>query len=177
MVATNGVHTALVLPARTSIKDWHETFPPSDLKGPETPLQRTYTHVALSWGEREVFLATPTWADLSPSTVARVIFSGGDGLLHVEHYLWPAPDENFRRLILTPGQYRRLVRHVERFVPEDPAPDPFGGYGGNDAFYAAPGRYTLGNTCNQWTSDALAAAGVRTGWWTPFAGGVMKWTR
>jgi hypothetical protein len=49
------------------------------------------------------------------------------------------------------------------------------GYDDYDIFYAAPGRYHLGNTCNQWTSDTLAAAGVRTGWWTPFAGGVMKW--
>jgi hypothetical protein len=42
-------------------------------------------------------------------------------------------------------------------------------------FYEAPGAYTVTNTCNQWTSDMLAEAGVRTGWWTPFAGGVMKW--
>ena len=42
-------------------------------------------------------------------------------------------------------------------------------------FYDAPGEYTASNTCNQWTSNMLAAAGVRTGWWTPFAGGVMKW--
>ena len=49
------------------------------------------------------------------------------------------------------------------------------GYGAQDVFYSARGRYSAGNTCNQWTSDTLAAAGVRTGWWTPFAGGVMKW--
>ena len=49
------------------------------------------------------------------------------------------------------------------------------GYGPQDVFYDAPGRYTATNTCNQWTSDMLAAAGIRTGWWTPFAGGVMKW--
>ena len=42
-------------------------------------------------------------------------------------------------------------------------------------FYDAPSRYTALNTCNQWTSDTLAAAGIRTGWWTPFSGGVMKW--
>ena len=49
------------------------------------------------------------------------------------------------------------------------------GYGRQDVFYEAPGHYTARNTCNQWTSDRLAEAGVRTGWWTPFAGGVMKW--
>jgi hypothetical protein len=42
-------------------------------------------------------------------------------------------------------------------------------------FYTARGTYHIGNTCNQWTSDQLAAAGVRIGTWSPFSGGVMKW--
>ena len=53
----------------------------------------------------------------------------------------------------------------------------FLGYEDWDVFYDAPGTYHLGNTCNQGTSDTLAAAGVRTGVWTPFAGGVMRWVR
>ncbi|MCB2083351.1 MAG: DUF2459 domain-containing protein, partial [Sphingomonadaceae bacterium] len=51
----------------------------------------------------------------------------------------------------------------------------FLGYADYDVFYDAPGTYHLGNTCNQWTSDMLAEAGIKTGWWTPFPGGVMKW--
>lgn len=46
----------------------------------------------------------------------------------------------------------------------------------------APGVYFLAgwagspiHTCNQWTGDMLADAGVPVGWWTPFAGSVMKW--
>ena len=170
MVGTNGVHTELVLPLVTPEKDWRPDFPSGDLALPS----RDYTHLAISWGEREVFLNTPTWGDLSPTTVLRIVGVGGEGLLHVSHYVRPAPSDAFRQLTLTPEQYRRLVAGIERSLPRGERVR-YAGYGPQDVFYEAPGNYTATNTCNQWTSNRLAEAGVRTGWWTPFAGGVMKW--
>ena len=170
MVETNGVHTALILPLVTPQKDWRAEFPATDLPVPHRP----YTHLSISWGEREVFLNTPSWWDLSPVTVARVIGIGGDGLLHVAHYVRPDPSADARPLTLTPPQYARLVAAVERASPTG-SRRAYPGYSPQDVFYDAPGRYTAANTCNQWTSNMLAQAGVRTGWWTPFAGGVMKW--
>lgn len=170
MVETNGVHTALVLPLVTPEKDWRRDFPVSDIAAPGRP----YTHVSVSWGEREVFLETPTWWDLSPITVLRIMGIGGDGLLHVAHYVRPAPSGTVRPLRITRLQYLRLIAAIERSLPQEPRIS-FPGYGPQDVFYEAPGRYTVTNTCNQWTSNTLARAGVRTGWWTPFAGGVMKW--
>lgn len=170
MVGTNGVHTELVLPLVTPGKDWRPTFPAGDLRAPD----RAYSHLAISWGERQVFLETPTWWDLSPMTVLRIAGVGGHGLLHVSHYVRPAPSDDFRPLRLTAPEYRRLVAAIERSLPRGQRVR-YPGYGYQDVFYEAPGRYTPANTCNQWTSDRLAEAGVRTGWWTPFAGGVMKW--
>jgi uncharacterized protein (TIGR02117 family) len=170
LLGTNGVHTELVMPLTTAEKDWRPVFPAKDIALPD----RDYTHVAVSWGEKEVFLNTPTWSDLSPLTVLRIIGVGGKGLLHVSHYVRPAPSDDFRPLRLTPAQYRRLVAAIERSLPHGQRVQ-HAGYGPHDVFYDAPGEYTARNTCNQWTSDTLAAAGVRIGWWTPFAGGVMKW--
>ena len=173
-VETNGVHTALVLPKYTAQKDWGETFPVSDLGNPAAP----YSHISISWGERTVFLETPTWADLSPLTVLHIAGLGGEGLLHVAHYVRPAPADDIRPLRLSPAQYAKLIRRIEAMLPPDSVGEPrryYPGYGAYDAFYDARGRYTAVNTCNQWTSDTLAAAGVQTGAWTPFAGGVMKW--
>ncbi len=170
MIETNGVHTSLVLPLVTPQKDWRADYPAADLALPHRP----YTHLSISWGEREVFLNTPTWADLSPLTVLRIAGAGGEGLLHVAHYVRPAPSEYLRPLVLTRTEYARLVAAIERETPPHPrVRHP--GYGLQDVFYDAPGRYTAANTCNQWTSNVLAEAGVLTGWWTPFAGGVMKW--
>ena len=171
LIETNGVHTAIVMPLTTRQKDWRKDLPVGDLLSPDRP----YTHVSVSWGEREVFLNTPTWGDLSPITVARIIGIGGDGILHVAHYVRPAPDKNIRPLRISEGEYARLVRRVESALPSHSGRKRYPGYGDNDIFYDGAGRYTALNTCNQWTSDTLAAAGILTGWWTPFAGGVMKW--
>ncbi len=170
MVESNGVHTALVLPQVTPERDWRPIFPDSEIAAPSPE----YTHVAISWGEKQVFLHTPTWWDLRPWTVARIVGIGGDGVLHVAHYIHPAPADDIRPLRLTHAQYAKLVAAIDRSLPEHPRLR-YPGYGAQDVFYDAPGHYTAGNTCNQWTSDTLAAAGVRTGAWTPFAGGVMKW--
>ena len=170
MVESNGVHTALVLPIVTAERDWGKVFPIGDIARPDRP----YTHVSISWGERQVFLETPTWWDLRASTVLRIAGVGGEGLLHVAWYVRPAPADDIRPLRLTHAEYRRLLAAIDRALPQGEwVAHP--GYGSYDAFYEAPGRYTVRNTCNQWTSDMLAAAGVKTGWWTPFAGGVMKW--
>jgi len=171
MVETNGVHTAIVMPLVTPQKDWRLDFPVQDTAAPNRP----YTHVSVSWGEREVYLNTPTWADLSPLTVLRIIFASGDGLLHVAHYVRPAPDEMIRPLRISQADYARLVRQIEARMPARTGRKSYPGYGDYDVFYDAPGRYTAVNTCNQWTGDVLAGAGIRTGWWTPFAGSVMKW--
>lgn len=172
MVGTNGVHTELVLPLVTPQKDWRDTFPASHVPASREP----YTHVAVSWGEREVFLNTPTWAELRPSTALRAM-TGGDALLHVSHYVRPAPGPDNRPLRLTAAQYARLIARIEAAVPAPGNRPRYRGYFDNDVFYDAPGRYSWRQTCNQWTSDTLAAAGVRTGWWTPMAGGVMKWVQ
>lgn len=170
MVETNGVHTAIVMPLVTLYKDWRGDFPAADLGTPDRP----YTHVSISWGERAVFLETPTWADLKPSSALHAAI-GSEGLLHAAHYVRPAPGPNHRVLRLRPEEYRRLVRQIEAQIRPPERREVFAGYEDWDVFYTAPGTYHLGNTCNQWTSDTLAAAGVRTGWWTPFASGVMKW--
>ncbi len=170
MVETNGVHTAIVMPLVTRQKDWRADFPASDLPASDRP----YTHISVSWGEREVFLNTPEWTDISLPTILGAA-TGGDGLLHIAHYVRPGTSEHHRRLIITEEQYLKLVDRIEQqILPPDERP-PLPGYTDYDIFYDAPGTYHIGNTCNQWTSDNLAAAGIKTGWWTPFAGGVMKW--
>jgi uncharacterized protein (TIGR02117 family) len=171
MIETNGVHTAIVMPLVTAQKDWRTDFPAEDVGAPG----RAYTHVSVSWGEREVFLETPTWWDLSPLTVLRIIGLGGEGLIHAAHYVRPAPDPTIRPLRISEAEYQRLVGRIEGALPPGASRRRYRGYSDHDVFYDAPGRYTPLNTCNQWTSDTLAAAGIRTGWWTPLAGGVMKW--
>lgn len=173
MIETNGTHTGIVMPVATSVKDWRETFPEiARERGGQT------THIAVGWGEREVFLHVPTWGDLSPFTALRITLIGGDSLIRVSHYVRPAPSQYHRPLRVTREQYRRITRRVEAsLAPPGPggAREVLRGTYQADAYYQARDRYTLLRTSNSWTGDVLGDAGVRIGLWTPFAGGVMKW--
>ncbi|MEL7218719.1 MAG: DUF2459 domain-containing protein, partial [Pseudomonadota bacterium] len=158
LVGHNGIHTEIIMPIATETVDWRTHFPLKDI---EDPL-RDYTHVGVSWGERTFFLETPTWSDLNPITALGAL-TGGDGLLHAAYYVRPAPAEDFRELRIRTDEYRRLVGEITKDLipPEDR--QTYGGYSSHDVFYDAIGTYHLGNTCNQWTSDRLAQAGIKTG--------------
>jgi uncharacterized protein (TIGR02117 family) len=84
-----------------------------------------------------------------------------------------------RRIIVTPAQYGTIAAYVrDSFVLDATGraqPLRGRGYGRADAFYEGVGGYTLANSCNEWTARGLRRAGIRTGLWTPFADGVMRW--
>ncbi|MEP3051568.1 MAG: DUF2459 domain-containing protein [Erythrobacter sp.] len=174
MIETNGVHTQFVFPITGPHKDWRETFPSAnawvDGFAP--------THIAIGFGEREVFLNTPTVSDLELDTAARILLSGGDGLIRVSNLVNPPVDQNRRRLMITAEQYLDLVAAIEKDLPalqNQIFRDFETGTYDDGAYYHAIRSYTVLSTCNQWTSDRLADAEIRTGLWTPFSGGVMKW--
>lgn len=175
MVETNGVHTGIVMPVYSPVKDWRETFPSAGEAGYDG---RIATHIAISWGEKEVFLNTPTWGDLKASTVMRIVLHGGEGLMRVARYVHPAPSEYHRPIRLRPDEYARLVAQIEAaLLPISPGQPRYSydSYEIGAHNYDALGRYTLTNTCNQWIGDVLANAGIKMGLWTPLSGGVMKW--
>jgi uncharacterized protein (TIGR02117 family) len=78
---------------------------------------------------------------------------------------------------LSAAEYRRLAAYIAAtFAPAAGGRAvPIRGYGPDDVFYAARGRYSALRSCNEWARRGLAHAGVRVGMWSPFAGGVMRW--
>ncbi|RJY10198.1 DUF2459 domain-containing protein [Aurantiacibacter aquimixticola] len=175
MVETNGTHTSIIVPVANEQKDWRETFPSALRPRPSGELP---THLAIGYGEREVFLHVPTWDDLTPATALRIATLGGESLVRVSHYIRPAPSEYHRPLRISREQYAALVSAIEGdmpVLPEGAVREELRGTYADDAYYEALSDYTMGNTCNTWVGDRLADAGVEMGAWTPLAGGVMKW--
>ncbi|VVT13914.1 DUF2459 domain-containing protein [Erythrobacter sp. EC-HK427] len=174
LIETNGTHTGIVVPVVNAQKDWRETFPSAahPLPGGEAP-----THIAIGYGEREVFLNVPTWGDLEAATALRIATVGGDPLVRVSRYLRPAPSSNYRPLRISEDQYARLVASIEEDLPVIAAGEReiLTGTYADDAYYEALGEYSMGNTCNEWVGERLTDAGIPMGFWTPLAGGVTKW--
>jgi uncharacterized protein (TIGR02117 family) len=169
-VESNGVHVGLIVPKVASGVDLRPVFPPRDIADRR---YAAHDHLAIGWGERDFFLDTPTWADVSPRTIIAAATGSDRTLLHVEHIAAPSVGPDVRSVVLRPEEYRRLAAYIRATLSDDGARYP--GYAGYDVFYAARGRYHAYQTCNAWAGDALRFAGVRVGAWTPFPITVLWW--
>lgn len=173
-IRTNGIHTWIVMPKLAGDVDWRPYANPAHLRDPR--FGRT-SHVAVGFGNRDFYLNTPTWGDLSIPTALAAAFGRGPALMHVEHDHDPRPDADQRPLTISRDQYRRLAAHIRQSFRHDRngrlLPLIGRGYGPADIFYEARGAYNAGRTCNEWTGEALRTAGIRTGIWTPFSGSLM----
>lgn len=173
-VRTNGVHTWIMMPKVNAHMDWSAYAPGLHLRDPR---YGRADHVAIGYGNREFYLETPTWGDLTVHNALSALAGRGTSLLHVEHEHQPRPSEWQRPIRVTPDQYRRLVAFIRARFRRDQdgrtIPLLGRGYREADMFYEANGGYSLVLTCNEWTGRALRAAGIRTGLWTPFEQSVM----
>jgi uncharacterized protein (TIGR02117 family) len=168
-VEDNGIHTGIVVPKALLTPRLAGRFVAADLRDPR---YARHDWVAVGWGDRAFYLDTPTWRDLSLSTVAAAAVGSDATVLHVEHVPPPIAGGPVKRVLLRPDQARRLVGFIDASLGEGPADR---GYDAWDAFYPARGHYSAVRTCNAWTGEALVAAGVPMGRWTPFSGTVMWW--
>lgn len=173
-VRTNGIHTWILMPKTNAHMDWRPLLPGAHVRDSRWDAAN---YAAFGYGEREVYLNTPTWADLTPLDALRAALGGGEPLVHVEHVHEPRADEFTRRLVLRPDEYRRLVGFVRARFRLDAGgrsiPVLGRGYRDNDIFYLSNGGYSAILTCNEWTGRALRTAGVRTGLWTPLEQSIM----
>lgn len=171
-VCSNGVHVDLLLPVRIagdSRPGLERIFPPAHFRSDV----RHLPWLAFGWGSRRFYLDTREWSDLRPGVALMAALGLDDSFMHVSYEAGPSARRDCRRVSLPVPAYQALRQRIlTRFMaPVSPLPDA--GYGDRDAFYAARGRYSLLQTCNVWAGDALRAAGVPMGWWTPFAGNVL----
>jgi uncharacterized protein (TIGR02117 family) len=172
-VVSNGYHSGLVLPVSAGGEDWSLIIRPTDLPNPAA----AGNYLLFGWGDRDFYLNTPTLSDITPGTALSALVGSGQTLVHVDHLTSPRDVVDPRPIRLSPAAYAKLIHHIRQSIMRggDGNPVAIAGYGQRDIFYQAHGHYSAFATCNVWTSDALAAAGVRTGLWTPFSGGVMWW--
>jgi uncharacterized protein (TIGR02117 family) len=152
-------HAEIIVPVEAAGHDWRARLPPGSVPD-------GVTHLSFSWGDRDFFQATPTWADLDVRLALRALFRSDGSLVHV----YRLGGFRGRPVRIDAAGYRRLVAFLEGEIA---AGDPIAGYGADDFFLPGTGRYSWWRTCNQWAGDALAAAGVRVGLWTPFAQGLI----
>jgi len=168
-VSASLAHTELILPVAAAGHDWRALVPPEAVGDGRAFV----SHLSFSWGEREFFLATPTWDAFQWRLGLRALFAARESLVHV-YRLDVAPERwapEGVTIRLTAEQYRRLVAGIEREFARPVTGVP--GYGADDGFFEGVSRYGLVHSCNQWAGNRLAEGGVRVGRWTPVAPSLM----
>ena len=169
-VLSNGVHIDYLLPVRSSIVDWTEIFSPADVKA----MPPDAAFVAIGWGNREFFLHTHRWGDLTAARAFGALSGQDRALLHVSWLRRSEVKDEAYAVPLSDAQYSQLVRYVRSTLPgARGVPVPNLHYGVQDAFYEARGNYHLFETCNTWAGRGLRQAGAPVSRWTPFEPNVV----
>jgi len=169
----NGMHTDIVMPIKTKIKNWEHTFPLKHTRSNDSTVQ----YVSVGWGDKGFYLHTPQWSELKFSTAFKAAFWLSSAAMHVTYYSEIPKNVEHAHFYLTQKEYRKLIHYIEHsllkrkqktiFIPTDAV------YGDHDAFYEAKGSYSLLHTCNTWVNSGLKACGQKASVWTPFTSGIF----
>jgi uncharacterized protein (TIGR02117 family) len=175
-ITSNGVHTDFIFPTRTSQVDWTTIFPLQDFL--KANLDTDF--IAIGWGDREFYLNTPEWKDITFNRAISAVSGFDRSAIHIEYLshrdLQSLMNYHVYQLHLNENQYARLKNYVldatifkTSTTKKNSAQNiPNYHYDQNDAFFDAKGQYSLFQTCNTWIGKGLRQAGVKVSRWTPF---------
>lgn len=162
---SNGVHLEIIIAKKdlnTSILE--------DLKYTQKD-----QYFSFGWGDKNFYVETPAWADLTFVNGFQALFLKSPTLLHVSRYSsihkdWIAlkiDQEQLKKINLYIANTFRLDSKNKKIIL------PGLGYYKNDEFYEAMGYYTCFNTCNSWVNTGFKKSGIKACLWTPYDFGLL----
>ncbi len=165
-LSSNGVHLDIILPI--------DQIDTNLLMGINRTSESIY--ISFGWGDKDFYLNTPTWGDLTASTAFSAMILNSETLIHltrhksVQHH-WVAIKVNAKQ-----------IEKVNKYLKDSFVFDNAGniillknkGYGHNDDFYKAKGSYSCFHTCNSWVNKALSDSDLACCLWTPFDFAVLN---
>ncbi|MER2995980.1 TIGR02117 family protein [Pontibacter populi] len=173
-IASNGIHTDLILPVATPYIDWRDNIALQHFAGADS----SFTHIGFGWGDRRFYMETPEWSDLSLEVALSAMFWPTPSAMHVEYIRRPlTPNKHQRPIRVTPEQYKKLVTYIySSFQSRDDnfLLIPGKGYSSTDNFYEAREKFYFPKNCNNWVNGGLKAAGLKAAFFAPFPYAVMR---
>jgi uncharacterized protein (TIGR02117 family) len=174
-VQSNGVHTNFVIPAKSEFIDWTTLLPYDQFE----KVDSSFKYISFGWGDKDFYMNTPTWADLTLKTALKAIFFLGNGAMHI-NYIQNKPSESsrYKSLMISKKEYLKLINYINSTFKTDYSgkfiPIKHPGYSQYDCFYEAKGTFSFLKTCNVWVGEGLKMAGIQTSLWTPFDFSVLN---
>lgn len=163
-IRSNGVHLDIILV--------NEQLP-IPFRKKLTVNENGYT--SFGWGDKDFYLNTPEWKDLTFKTGFSALFCTSKTLMHVDHF--SEQKASWDSLIISQNGLIQLTG----FIAESFATDSLNNfikihdahYNKTDFFYEAVGSYSCFKTCNTWVNSAVKESGFSASLWTPFDFGTM----
>ena len=159
-LSSNGIHLDIVIHKNNLI--------PELSKG--LAIAKEYNYIAFGWGDKEFYLNTPTWKDLSLKTAFKAMFLPSETLMHVTQYKHQS--KRWTMVHLTRQELEQLNKQINQSFGATKTVLQNSGYGKKDTFYKATGSYSILKTCNTWVNDMFKKSGLKACLWTPFSFGL-----
>ena len=162
---SNGVHLNIIIP-----KDQIDS---TLLAGLIYDDQDQY--FSFGWGDRNFYLQTPAWGDLTFKNAFVALFLKSPTLIHLKRY--SAARGDWVEIKVDQDQLKKINQYIYDSFYIDSLNSKVilnnKGYSNNDDFYEALGSYSFYNTCNSWVNTGLKNVGIKACLWTPFEFGLL----
>ena len=168
-LSTNGIHLDIILP--------QQQVSVALMKALAIPA--TVPYIAFGWGDKDFYLHTPTWQDLTFKTFIKAMFFKSESVMHVTKY------NGQRTSWVAVAVCKQQIDKINQYIAASFQTTSTGevleikdaGYTRIDTFYEAKGSYTCFNTCNNWVNGLLKQANIRTAIWSPSDHGILYQVR
>jgi len=164
-LSTNGVHLEMII---------HKNdLDPSILTGQVFNNEAQF--FSFGWGDKNFYVETPTWEDLTFMNGFCALFINTSALIHVTRYTEIRKD--WIEIKLSKTQLYKLNHYINntfRLGANNKKILLHGlGYHRNDDFYEANGNYNCFRTCNTWINKAFKESDIKACLWTPYDFGLL----
>lgn len=161
-ITGNLFHTDIWVPVKTSVFDWNQFIKLSEIGQKSSG---SYRYLALGWGDRNVYLQSPTLGDLQPGIALKALFLPTSSVMRVQGYDTLPSWNQLKPINISKDNYLNLVAFLQNSFSLNSQGKPINisyGYGNRDSFYKAQGQYSIIRHCNTWTAEALRSVEVQT---------------
>jgi len=177
LIHGDGFHTELYLPVEDSLHlvNWMDWFDDSLMRSKHGDRKL----ISFAWADEDWMTEVAQNKSHRVSTIAEIIAKPrNSSVMHIQwrDTVWPLKQPVTVKRYLSVEQYRQLVSYIKSgFKTEQGKPliQSYDGFYGYDYLYQSTFNYGLFTTCNQWTSNALNACGIRTASFSPFGWGLF----
>ena len=172
-LTSNGVHSDFAVPIKNEQFDWGKKLELTD----DFKQDSTRNWIAIGWGDKNFFLRTKNWDDLTVGTALSATFGLGTGAIHVVQIKEPnASKPDVVRLKITASEYKQLCKYIDEGLLKKNgklSPVKKHPYSKYDFFFDSSSSYSMIYTCNSWTNTGLKRIDQKACLWTPFKDGIF----